>query len=812
MVRLMALKHNSSSSTVGATSAGIFRSEDEDGIMEMVGYVTNEKGDYVSTTKYDLMVEHLYTACRVKGYFNANNDIGCVTLRMSHGNSVFYPAITNDVFREAIIAFNVEVSIKMSSKLVKSVFMSLPDDARDVLLRDGMKIQVLDSVRYLLRARKHQWAAFIREDETLILWGDSFDSILDMAEIMEKKLVQLIWSGMPKEAMEEVVEKERDLESVLLMEWYIDRDWTRFFILLTCPMIALATQFVPQALLGSLFAMIGPIWQLNENTMFYSGKPPRHRLSGENLPHITVQVPVYKESLNGVIDPTIQSIKAAITTYELQGGTANIFVNDDGMQLLDERNRSIRQQYYTNHSIGWVARPPHGHQGFVRAGRFKKASNMNFALNISTKVEDALEAIRDPSWTAEDEAIAYERTLRAVVEEDGRAWAGGNIRMGEIILLLDSDSRVPEDCFLDSATEMVQNPEVAIIQHSSGVMLVVYNYWEHGIAWFTRMIYNAIRITVAGGDGAAFVGHNAFLRWSAIREVAFEEDGVRKIWSESHVSEDFDMSLRLQIAGYISRYATYSNNMFKEGVSLTIYDEVARWQKYAYGCSELIFHPLYKWIYKGPFTPLFRKFLFSNMKLHCKLGILGYIGSYYAISCSIWLTLLGYFLSGYWAYAIDQFYVTNFQVLVTTLCVFPFFGNLSLAVIRYRLKEMSFFGAFLDNLKWIPFFAIFFGGLSFHVSLALMAHLVGYNMQWGATAKELEESNFFREVPKVIKGYKYMYLFMFAIIAGMCCLTFVVPLEWRITEPTVIIPLAIMVGSHILLPLALNPFLMYFTY
>jgi hypothetical protein len=29
---------------------------------------------------------------------------------------------------------------------------------------------------------------------------------------------------------------------------------------------------------------------------------------------------------------------------------------------------------------------------------------------------------------------------------------------------------------------------------------------------------------------------------------------------------------------------------FKEGVSLTVYDELNRWEKYAYGCNELLFH------------------------------------------------------------------------------------------------------------------------------------------------------------------------------------------------------------------------------
>lgn len=54
----------------------------------------------------------------------------------------------------------------------------------------------------------------------------------------------------------------------------------------------------------------------------------------------------------------------------------------------------------------------------------------------------------------------------------------------------------------------------------------------------------------ANGEVAPFVGHNAFLRWSAIQDAAFEDEGddcKMKIWSESNVSEDFDMALRLQV-------------------------------------------------------------------------------------------------------------------------------------------------------------------------------------------------------------------------------------------------------------------------
>jgi len=100
--------------------------------------------------------------------------------------------------------------------------------------------------------------------------------------------------------------------------------------------------------------------------MFFSGKAPERRITDE-VPHITIQCPVYKEYQVRVIDPTVQSLKVAISTYELQGGTASIFMNDDGMQRLDPEMAELRQRYYRNHNI----RPGHKQNGFLRAGRLK---------------------------------------------------------------------------------------------------------------------------------------------------------------------------------------------------------------------------------------------------------------------------------------------------------------------------------------------------------------------------------------------------------------------------------------------------------
>jgi len=61
---------------------------------------------------------------------------------------------------------------------------------------------------------------------------------------------------------------------------------------------------------------------------------------------------------------------------------------------------------------------------------------MNYGLNISCIVEGKLALIQRPSdWTQADEAQAYDRCLKQALEENGRAWADGNIRIGDYILL-----------------------------------------------------------------------------------------------------------------------------------------------------------------------------------------------------------------------------------------------------------------------------------------------------------------------------------------------------------------------------------------
>jgi hypothetical protein len=56
---------------------------------------------------------------------------------------------------------------------------------------------------------------------------------------------------------------------------------------------------------------------------------------------------------------------------------------------------------------------------------------------------------------------------------------------------IDCDTRVPVDCLLYGALEMHESPEVAILQHGSGVMQVVHNTFENGSKFSSLSIHPA---------------------------------------------------------------------------------------------------------------------------------------------------------------------------------------------------------------------------------------------------------------------------------------------------------------------------------
>ena len=109
----------------------------------------------------------------------------------------------------------------------------------------------------------------------------------------------------------------------------------------------------------------------------------------------------------------------------------------------------------------------------------------------------------------------------------------------------------------------------------------------------------------------------------------------------------------------------------------------------------------------------------------------------------------------------------------------------------------------------LPRSFFFFGGLSIHLSQALLAHLFSYNMTWGATKKEVERSNFFKEIPKIFKRFWFSWLVSWILVFGIIILsTPLVPVEWRVDGSAwaVIFPLSVVAGCHILFPVRTRRF------
>ena len=61
-------------------------------------------------------------------------------------------------------------------------------------------------------------------------------------------------------------------------------------------------QFFSLQIVQNLSMAIGPIAQFHKNSKYYSAQKPRpNKIVDNSLPHITIQMPVYKESLEAVL-------------------------------------------------------------------------------------------------------------------------------------------------------------------------------------------------------------------------------------------------------------------------------------------------------------------------------------------------------------------------------------------------------------------------------------------------------------------------------------------------------------------------------
>lgn len=83
----------------------------------------------------------------------------------------------------------------------------------EFFINANTRIQVLTDMTMLARARKHQYAAFIRDEGVLCVWSDNVKAILQEAENLEELLLDYIWSqSNRREKIGPIVSDRTDLD------------------------------------------------------------------------------------------------------------------------------------------------------------------------------------------------------------------------------------------------------------------------------------------------------------------------------------------------------------------------------------------------------------------------------------------------------------------------------------------------------------------------------------------------------------------------------------------------------------------------
>lgn len=343
-------------------------------------------------------------------------------------------------------------------------------------------------------------------------------------------------------------------------------------------------------------------------------------LSVAAWPSVTIQIPVFRECFDDAIRPTLDAAREAARRYrEETGARCDLLVCEDGLLYfagndlegaLAEARRTepgarsesqsellARTAYYEAYDVPVVARPwpEPGVPGTERPGRFRKASNLNYALRFADRVEGG-----------EPLSEAHARFREAVPEHVYELGCSrGNVRVGELIVQLDKDSVIPPDVIRATVPEFLADPTLAYTQHAS-YPTNEERYFSAVIGWFTRLLYDlSIRAKcLIPGTLTPLMGHNVFLRRSDLLRVGG--------WYEHSVCEDLELLLRLHEDGRHGKYIAYPGHDFGEAVTRVYTEELEKFRRYAFGAAEAVLNPFSEWERRGIVKESWRRFCRSE--------------------------------------------------------------------------------------------------------------------------------------------------------------------------------------------------------
>ncbi|KAJ3279020.1 hypothetical protein HDU79_000991, partial [Rhizoclosmatium sp. JEL0117] len=227
-----------------------------------------------------------------------------------------WPPRANQNLSTALSKVSCKVAIFVEGdNTVTSVINRVSADSNVITMPNGDKVQLFESLNAMIKGniRRLQWAAFLRQENALLIWADEITTIiprlkeftLDLFKILDFDNTFLVSHGdgpntpKPHETIEVESESESNVAvplrqpiywSLLLTtialslnivvnfsvigdlvgNYFIDGDYWRLFYIIMIPIGIFMAQFFFQVVVGLVFNAFGPTKQLQENSVYYS--------------------------------------------------------------------------------------------------------------------------------------------------------------------------------------------------------------------------------------------------------------------------------------------------------------------------------------------------------------------------------------------------------------------------------------------------------------------------------------------------------------------------------------------------------------
>src|ERR1700761_7345859 len=145
------------------------------------------------------MTKFLHGKVSANGWFEVNQParpLG-VLVHQSSGGYMTEPRDLSPLLVQAVEKLGLEVAFTISTETTEAIFDVISDNDHDIMLSDGLQLQIVDSMSDIVRAglsqvRKSQHAVLLKTERILLVWHDDVEKVLPQAVKVEEKLLGLV--------------------------------------------------------------------------------------------------------------------------------------------------------------------------------------------------------------------------------------------------------------------------------------------------------------------------------------------------------------------------------------------------------------------------------------------------------------------------------------------------------------------------------------------------------------------------------------------------------------------------------------------